>query len=213
LHPFGSGQSLNPYANHYSPPFAFSAFSYPLHQQRPLRFACRLAIFREVGGESGLPRSQSCRRNGDLHASVRLAPASPPVALTTTCLYTTKRQPATYLLVRASQQLWLVYSYEGCTAVHIRYACGTCLAPTPHGCWQCRFLPCRHGEPSTEGYVVSEASHPIVTNRARPDRQLLVVQQVTFRQIPNVTRQDKALPSITSPFYVRRTATRVARSQ
>jgi hypothetical protein len=123
----------------------------------------------------------------------------------------TKRQPATYLLVRASQQLWLISSYEVCTAVHIRYACGTCLAPTPHGCWQCRFLPCRHGEPSADEYVVSEASNPIVANRARPDRQLLVVQQVTFRKIPNVTRQERASPSTTLPIYVRRTALRVAR--
>src|ERR1700746_2642985 len=65
------------------------------NQQRPLRFACRLAIFRELGGESGLPRSQSCRRN-KIRAPVRLAPASPPVALTTTCPYSAKRQPATY---------------------------------------------------------------------------------------------------------------------
>lgn len=192
-------------------PFAFSAFSYALHQQRSLRFACHLTMLCGVGDESGLPRSQSCRRNKDTLAPVRLASASPPVALATTCPQTTKRQPATYLLVRASQQLWLISSYEVCTAVHIRYACGTCLAPTPHGCWQCRFLPCRHGEPSAEGYVVSEASNPIVANRARPDRQLLVVQQVTFRKIPNVTRQERALPSTTLPIYVRRTALRVAR--
>lgn len=96
-------------------------------------------------------------------------------------------------------------------AVHIRYACGTCVAPTPHGCWQCRFLPCHHGEPSTEGDVVSEASHPTITNRARPDRHLLVVQQVAFRQVPNVARQERALPSTALPIYVRRTATRIAR--
>ena len=40
LHPFRSGQILNPYASHYSPPFAFSAFSYPLPQQLALRRTC-----------------------------------------------------------------------------------------------------------------------------------------------------------------------------
>jgi hypothetical protein len=41
LHPFGSGQILNPYATRYRPPFACSIFSYPLVQQFPLRVTCR----------------------------------------------------------------------------------------------------------------------------------------------------------------------------
>jgi hypothetical protein len=38
---------------------------------------------------------------------------------------------------------------------------------------------CLQDEPSAEGYFVPGASNPIVANRARPGRQLLVAQQVT----------------------------------
>jgi len=79
LHPFGAGQSSNPYASHYSLPFAFSAFSCPLHQQLPLRVTCHLAMSREVGGESGLPRSRSCRP--ECPGSVQLAPVYSPAVL------------------------------------------------------------------------------------------------------------------------------------
>jgi hypothetical protein len=41
LHPFGSGQSLNPYPNHYSSAFAFCILLYPLPRQLSLRIACR----------------------------------------------------------------------------------------------------------------------------------------------------------------------------
>jgi hypothetical protein len=57
------------------------------------------------------------------------------------------KQPAIHLLVRACQQLWLCVLNEDSTTVHLRCACGTCLAPTPHGCWQCRSLPGHPGEP------------------------------------------------------------------
>lgn len=40
LHPFRSGQILNPYAIDYGPPFAYSAIPYPLLQQPPSRLAC-----------------------------------------------------------------------------------------------------------------------------------------------------------------------------
>jgi len=185
------------------------------HTRLSNSFPCGLpALFRCIeisGGESGLPRSQSCRHNMDFVVPVRLAPVFPLVALTATYSQLAGEHPATHLLVRAFQQLWLINCHGGCPTVHLRCACGTCLAPTPHGCWQCRFPPCRQGEPSSEGCFVPGASNPIVANRARPDRQLLVVQQVTFRKIPNVTRQERALPSTTLPIYVRRTALRVAR--
>jgi hypothetical protein len=77
--------------------------------------------------------------------SIRLAPVSPPAALVATCPYHREEQPATHLLVRACQQLWLIFRHEGYATVHLRCACGNCLAPTPHGCWQCRSLPCHQG--------------------------------------------------------------------
>jgi hypothetical protein len=40
LHPFRPGQISNPYAGYYRPPFAYSAFSYPLVQQIPSRVTC-----------------------------------------------------------------------------------------------------------------------------------------------------------------------------
>jgi len=110
LHPFGSGQRLNPYASHYRMPFAFSAFSYPLHQQLSLRIACHLAMFREVGGESGLPRSRSCRPECDIcFISHRDCPFSArlfPGSVATTYSQTEQEQPAAYHLVWACQPLW-----------------------------------------------------------------------------------------------------------
>ena len=38
LHPFRSGQILNPYPHHYSTTFAFSEIPYPLIYRLPLRF-------------------------------------------------------------------------------------------------------------------------------------------------------------------------------
>ena len=88
------------------------------------------------------------------------------------------------------------------TAIHLCCACGTCLAFTPRDCWQCRILPCHQGEPSFEKYIVPGASYPIVTNHACPGRQLLVAQQVTASTssiaMLNVTRQKRALPSVTA---------------
>jgi hypothetical protein len=40
-HPFGFGQSLNPYPHHYSAAFASSTILRPLHQQLSSRMACR----------------------------------------------------------------------------------------------------------------------------------------------------------------------------
>ncbi len=100
------------------------------------------------------------------------------------------------------------------TTVHLCCAYGTCLASTPHGCWQRRPLPRRRGESSFDKYIVPGASDPTVTHCACPGRQPLVAQRVkvqppTFRLL-NVTRQRGALPSTTLPGNVRRTATRVA---
>jgi hypothetical protein len=65
----------------------------------------------------------------DFAAPVRLAPVFPPVVLTATYSQLAGEHPATHLLVRASQQLWLINCHGGCTTVHLRCACGTCLAP------------------------------------------------------------------------------------
>jgi hypothetical protein len=55
---------------------------------------------------------------------------------------------------------------------------------------------CRHGEPSSEECVVSGASDPIVTDHARPGRQLLVVQQVTASTNVSIAECDKARKSL-----------------
>ena len=60
LHSFESGQILNPYATYYRPPFAFSAFSYPLAQQLPLQVTC-LRQSSGAGGQLDLPRSRPRR--------------------------------------------------------------------------------------------------------------------------------------------------------
>ncbi|MFJ1259774.1 hypothetical protein [Cupriavidus sp. CuC1] len=54
---------------------------------------------------------------------------------------------------------------------------------------------CRQDGPSVEKYIVPGASHPTVTHRACPGRQLLVAQQVTASTsntqiLSNVTRQE-----------------------
>ena len=60
LHPFRSGQILNPYASYYRPPFALSAFSYPLVQQIPLQVTCP-GQTTGAGGQLDLPRSRFCQ--------------------------------------------------------------------------------------------------------------------------------------------------------
>ena len=106
LHPFGSGQSSNPYPFHYRAAFAFSAFSYPLHRQLSSRIACHLAMSRELGGGTGLPRSRFCRPN-NYPEPIRLAPAYPPVALWRRAFKKEEHNRPPTFLVRAYQQLWL----------------------------------------------------------------------------------------------------------
>ena len=209
LHPFGSGQSLNPYANHYSPPFAFSVFSYPLHQQRPLRFACHLAIFREFGGESDLPRSRFCRPEC-LRAypfSARLFPGSAMTAYS----HGEGEQPTAYLFGLGLPAALAHSLLRGLSTIHICCACGTCLASTPH-CGSQRHHISSPTVVSFDEYIVLGASDPVVTCRACPSRQLLAVQQVTARQ----TVCDKTETSFAALYYMKpdtlRAATRVALS-
>src|SRR5260370_14247889 len=54
LRPFRPEQILNSYAVSYRPPFAFSAFSYPLPQQLPLRVTCRASMIRSFWRRIGL---------------------------------------------------------------------------------------------------------------------------------------------------------------
>jgi len=146
---------------------------------------------------------------------IRLAPVYSPMTSMTTCLQCEQKQPAIYHFGQSPCSSLSSFDLTRIpSTVHLRCACGTCLAPTPRGCWQCRLLPCRQGEPSSEGYFVPGASNPIVTSRARPGRQLLVVQQVTASTsaIP-VVECDKARKSFAIYYMshnVRLTATRVA---
>lgn len=73
---------------------------------------------------------------------------------------------------------------------------------TPHGCWQCRFLPRHRGEPSIGRHVVPRASHPTVTGHACQGRQLLAVQQVTASNI----ERDKARMNIAIYFILLNTS-------
>ena len=85
----------------------------------------------------------------------------------------------------------------------LRCACGTCLAFTPHGCWQCRLHPRRRGEPSFEKYIVPGASHPTVTHRTCPGRQLLVAQQVTASiAVLQRSKCDKTKTSFAALYYL-----------
>ncbi|CAE6883439.1 hypothetical protein R69749_07177 [Paraburkholderia domus] len=110
---------------------------------------------RQIGAgarDIGVPRSESCRpdRSGVCPSSVHLFPEG---ALTT-CPEAVGKQPAIHLLVRVPQQLWLRVLNEDSTTVHLRCSCGTSLASTPIGCWQCRPRPCHQGAPSSEEYFV-----------------------------------------------------------
>ncbi len=99
LHPFRSGQSSNPYAIHYRPPFAFSAIPYPLSQQLALRLTCRASL-PKPRQEIGLTTFLSLPTQ--LHAEFfRLASVYPPVAFRRrTSIYYSGNQPHT-ILVRA----------------------------------------------------------------------------------------------------------------
>ena len=110
LHPFRSGQISNLYASYYRPPFACSAFSYPLAQQLTSRVTCHSRTT-GVGGQLDLPRSHSCRPECFLASplSACLFPGSSfddvsPRMIRTTGLHT--------VLVRAYQSLWPTASDE-----------------------------------------------------------------------------------------------------
>jgi hypothetical protein len=87
-----------PYPGHYSRAFAFSAFLYPQHHRRSLRFACRLrqryglTLFRISfrASRTLLLRRQLIVHGGSAHKRPRLA---------------------AYLLVQACQHVWLVGDY------------------------------------------------------------------------------------------------------
>jgi hypothetical protein len=80
LHPFRLGQILNPYAARYRPPFAFSAFSYPLAQRLPLRVACH-SQNAGVGGQLGLTvfRVEDMSRLGSASSPTVILSVSPSV--------------------------------------------------------------------------------------------------------------------------------------
>lgn len=157
-------------------------------------------ILRTSGEESGFPRSHTCRPECSRACpfSACLSPGSacddvlPMVTEATGCVpfwFGPDSRFGPAVVTGFKRQFTYVAHAE--LAWHL----------TPHGGWQCRFRPRHRGEPSNERHVVSRASHPTVTSHACPDRQLLVVQQVTapqsmFRPV-GVTRQGRALPTTT----------------
>ena len=189
--PFRPGQSLNPYACYYRTPFAFSAFSYPLAQQLPLRVTCH-SQSAGVGGQLDLPRSRSCRP--DTFGTVRLAPVFSPATLMTTCPFALQGQPVAHpVLVWACQPLWPIGSHE--VYQRFTYVAHTELALhlTPHGGWQCRPLPRHRGGPHSTGTL-----SPELHTRSLPIGHVWIGNCWSYNRsrhnIPCVTRQKRALP-------------------
>lgn len=78
------------------------------------------------------------------------------------------------------------------TTVHVRYPCGTSLAPSPPLCWQMLRRPSRVERTTVVGDVVQRASHKVVTVLACRRRLLLITQQVmTCRSRGRMTRQTR----------------------
>jgi len=180
LHPFRSGQILNPYAVDYRPPFAFSAIPYPLPQQLALRLACLASLPkpRQGIGLTTFLELPTSRRAAAM--PFRLGSVSPGAAHRATYSRCGQEQPG-------SAPFWLWpdsrFGHSVVTrvqlAVHFRYPCGISLAPRPPSCWQSPYAPSREAHAIKVGDVVGRASHRTVTSLACRPRQLLVAQQVT----------------------------------
>lgn len=197
---------MNPYPGHYSPAFAFSAFSYPLPQQLALQRTCpefdTPNSWRRIGLTTFPFLPTRCR--WACPCSARLFPGS----VVTTYSQAQGEQPAAYHFGAGLSAALARLLLRGLSTVHICCACGTCLASTPLCGLQRRHTP-SPAVTSFDEYFVPGASHLTVTSHARPSRQLLVVQQVTARR----AARDKAETSFAIyyiPLDARRTATRVA---
>lgn len=185
---------MNPYAGDYCPPFAFSAFSYPLAQQLPLRVTCHSQTS-SAGGQLDLPRSRSCRPE-----CYRICPFSAclsPGSFVTTCSHVQEEQPAAHLFWSGPVSRFGPFSIT--RFIDSSHLLRMRNLPSLHAALR---LAASHMFPSPEWasfekYVVPGASDLTVTSRACPGRQLLVVQQVTVRALPHVTRQERALPPTT----------------
>ena len=143
--PFQVGANLEPLCNPLQVTFRFLRVLMPASPIASL--AGHLPPLRYIGARAGNRGYHVPSPAGpNVPGPVRLAPAYSPMALW-------RRAPSRrettghHLLVRACQQLWLCVLNEDSTTVHLRCACGTSLAPTPRGCWQCRSLPGHPGEP------------------------------------------------------------------
>jgi len=79
------------------------------------------------------------------------------------------------------------------STVHMRYPCGTSLAPHPPSCWQSPCTPSRDKHATNVGDVVGWASHRTVTSPACHRRLSLVVQRVT---VMTGVMRDKAIQDI-----------------
>ena len=132
---------------------------------------------RNVGGKSGFPRSHSCRPQR-LRAYPFSTGLSPDDA-STTCTQFKGVQPAIHRFWSDPVKLWLFETAGVHSTVHVRCASGTCLAPHLTAAGSVDSFPVTRVNRCNRGHAVPRASNPTVTSRARPGRQLLVVQQVT----------------------------------
>lgn len=154
---FRVGRCCSPYLDHYSRAFAFSAFLYPQHQQRSLRFACRyrqrygLTLFRMNLRAS---RTLPIRRQLSVHGG--------PTGKDHTLLHTFWFKPI------STFGLFLVTAFIGSSLVlvviaHPLHLTAFVLAVSnsPHG----------SVDRSPGGYVVPEAPHGVVANFACSGRE------------------------------------------
>jgi hypothetical protein len=212
--PFQVGANFEPLSGRLQPGIRFFRALLPAPPTACLTAYLPRIRLQTDGGESGLPRSCSCRPESELNfTSQRACPFSVrpfPGSITTTYSYNPKEHPAACLFGSGLQAASARCCSRGLTTVHICYACGTCLASTPHCGLQRRHSPSPVMTSFDETLSLELRTRPLPVTH---------VQEGNCRSYgrsrhgnPRVTRQKQTLPSTTLPIYVRRTATRVARA-
>jgi hypothetical protein len=89
------------------------------------------------GGESGLPLSRFCRTRYDPNCTdrcgtLRLAPVYSPAALRRRTPISERSNLLRTIFGSGLTAALARFKSRGSSTIHIRCACGTCLAPTPH---------------------------------------------------------------------------------
>ena len=164
---------MNPYATRYRPPFACSAFSYPLVQQFPLRVTCRgpdeLRRWQTIG--LTVFRVKDTSRLGSAYSPTVTMSVCPECQAghPTACLFWPKPDSAFGLLtmttfISSSHMLTVLLN----------------LAPHPPWRWQKTALPRGRTAVHGTGYIVPVASHRVVTNPACTGRLRLTEQSVSL---------------------------------